>query len=289
MGRKPTVVDAGQELLSVRVNISRSLWALLEKASAKFSLKPEHGLQMLMTALDRHMADPSAKVDWLWPELRSVIEAERLAWIHDKRARLDEQEAAELNAMDLAVLERSERTKSGYTGVYANGKGFRAMVKMAKGPLIALKTHETAEAAAWERYLYCQEKRIPYGELAAEMDQHRSKFDNETKLKIFAINFRRHVISDPIPGVSDEDLALADQAHAEEQRMLVASEPSARSNAAVASEPIARSVGRSDNDPMTFLGVRRSQVQAAQADATKRGAMLGFEHGLPAELKFPDE
>ena len=74
--------------------------------------------------------------------------------------------------IDLAKLHKSNRTKSGYVGVYANGKGFRAMAKT-KGVENYIGTFESSEEAAWQRYLYYREHGLPYGELELEMERWR--------------------------------------------------------------------------------------------------------------------
>ena len=63
----------------------------------------------------------------------------------------------------LSKLEKSPRTKSGYAGVYANGKGFLAVYHG-----LTLGTYPTSERAALERKLHCERNRLPYGEIEAE-------------------------------------------------------------------------------------------------------------------------
>jgi len=55
--------------------------------------------------------------------------------------------------IDPTKLVRSNRTNSGFVGVYANGNGFRAMAKI-NGRMGVVGTFPTGELAAWARYLY---------------------------------------------------------------------------------------------------------------------------------------
>lgn len=79
-------------------------------------------------------------------------------------------------AFDLSKVHKSTRTKSGFVGVYANGKGFRATGKA--GPNNpgekSLGTYPTAEEAAWRRYCYYKQSKLPYGELEVEMQRWRN-------------------------------------------------------------------------------------------------------------------
>lgn len=78
--------------------------------------------------------------------------------------------------IDYAKLHTSARAKSGYAGVYANGKGFRAMAKTADG-LQYIGTFKTADEAAWKRYQHYIANELPYGELEIEMDRWRNPQD----------------------------------------------------------------------------------------------------------------
>lgn len=76
--------------------------------------------------------------------------------------------------IDFDKLHRSAKTKSGFVGVYANGKGFRAMAKV-EGIESYVGTFQTAEEAAWRRFLYYKENKIPYGELEVDIAAWRAR------------------------------------------------------------------------------------------------------------------
>lgn len=82
-------------------------------------------------------------------------------------------------AINLAKLHRSTKTKAGFMGVYANGKGFRAMARH-QGVEKYIGTFDSAEEAAWKRYLYYQEHKLPYGELEVEIAHWRAQGDQGT-------------------------------------------------------------------------------------------------------------
>jgi len=84
-------------------------------------------------------------------------------------------------AIDLERLHQSHRTKSGFVGVYANGKGFRAMAKTGPNSPAqrSIGTFQTAEEAAWRRYLYYRQHGLGYGELEIEMEKFRKGVPGE--------------------------------------------------------------------------------------------------------------
>lgn len=77
-----------------------------------------------------------------------------------------------LPPVDVSKLARSTRTKSGFVGVYANGKGFRAMARDENDANIqkSIGTFASAEQAAWARYLHYTKHKLPYGEVEALLE-----------------------------------------------------------------------------------------------------------------------
>ena len=100
-------------------------------------------------------------LNWLLVKLEAMIESgdiAQLGWEFDQAFRLM---GADVPGMDLALLHRNPKTKSGFVGVYANGKGYRAMASDGHN----LGTFPTSERAAWERYLYCRKHGLAHGPL----------------------------------------------------------------------------------------------------------------------------
>jgi len=74
--------------------------------------------------------------------------------------------------IDTSLLHRSSRLKSGYVGVYANGKGFRADGTHPSGKGVQyIGTFQTPEAAAWARYIHHKQHNLPYGDTAEAIEQ----------------------------------------------------------------------------------------------------------------------
>jgi hypothetical protein len=78
----------------------------------------------------------------------------------------------EAKPINLSLLHRSTKTKSGFVGVYANGKGFRAMVTSGES-MHSIGTFPSAEEAAWRRREHYLSNGLPYGELEIEMERWR--------------------------------------------------------------------------------------------------------------------
>jgi hypothetical protein len=79
------------------------------------------------------------------------------------------------STIDLTKLHRSTKTKSGFTGVYANGSGFRSAARQSDGSVVHLGTYDTAEEASWVRYLYYQKHDLPYGTWEEAIEERRAR------------------------------------------------------------------------------------------------------------------
>jgi hypothetical protein len=76
--------------------------------------------------------------------------------------------------IDFSKLHASARTKSGFVGVYLNGKGFRAMGRDPRTRQERyLGSFDSAPEAAWARYLHYQEHKLPYGPLEEAITEAR--------------------------------------------------------------------------------------------------------------------
>lgn len=73
------------------------------------------------------------------------------------------------DGFDFSRLHRSTKTKSGFAGVYANGRGFRAAGR--NGEHIA--QCDTAEEAAYRRLMYYRQRGLPYGPMEDAIDNLR--------------------------------------------------------------------------------------------------------------------
>ena len=121
-------------------------------------------------------------LDWFLVRVEAMIESgdiAKLGFEFDRAYRLMETDAP---GMDLTLLHRSEKTKSGFVGVYANGKGYRAMGPDGHN----LGTFPTSEKAAWERYLYCRKHALTYGPLEEWLVKAEREMHNDIRYALEA-------------------------------------------------------------------------------------------------------
>lgn len=161
--RVKTQIDANGDAW-IKACIKRPLWLLATERARQLDLPPEVGLAML---LERCVTLAlSGQLAWAgeeWIMAYKAIHAEHFGALQSGPP------------IDFNVLHKSTKTKSGFTGVYANGKGFRAMVTKGEGQGEKyLGTFETAEEAAHHRYLYYKENKLPYGEMEVDMARWRA-------------------------------------------------------------------------------------------------------------------
>jgi hypothetical protein len=186
-----------------RVEISERLWEMIEEVAVIMRATPKWCLQTMVDRIE-HLA-VSGQIDPLGFEFAQAVK--RL----NSRGRMFEELVP---AADLSRLHRSDKAKSGFVGVYSNGKGFRAEGKDHKtGLLITIGTFPTAESAAHARYQHYQRAGMPYGRLEELMEQYRKR---EESLRAMSDERLKHEViwseaansKRPIEGLSDEDRAL---------------------------------------------------------------------------------
>jgi len=145
------------------------------KPEVRVVLPPE--LREFLAKVGEFMkTDQRWALDWLLVRVAAMIESgdiAKLGFEFDGAYRLMETDVPDGwhgMRMDLTLLHRSEKTKSGFVGVYANGKGYRAMAPDGHN----LGTFSTSERAAWARYLYCRKHALAYGkpEQDAQSEEH---------------------------------------------------------------------------------------------------------------------
>lgn len=179
--------DTSSEFLVKRVRIPRRLVELLDRVSEVVDATPKWCLNMLMMKVD-HIAHTQ-------PELLG-FEYERAS---ESRAQIN-----------VNVLHRSERTKSGYVGVYVNGKGFTAMGKFnaRSTEQKSLGTFPTAAQAAEARRQHYLKNGIPYGALAERIETFNGSdvwrgASDELKRRQAIYELAKE--GTPVEGLSDED------------------------------------------------------------------------------------
>ena len=108
--------------------------------------------------------------------VESLIESGLTSWLGTDWQRIHERQKLKTRGLppaiakvDLTKLHRSDRTKSGYVGVYANGSGFRATGRQGE----YLGTFKSAEEAALLRRKHYIVNGLPYGEMETSIDEMR--------------------------------------------------------------------------------------------------------------------
>lgn len=113
--------------------------------------------------------------------------------------------------IDASVLHRTDRTKSGYVGVYSNGKGFSAQGRGSKGERsVHLGTFQSAEEAAWARRAHYLRHGFTYGKLAEMAEQYEKRPDRvrdlpEASVKALLIS-ESALVNEPIDGLTEEEM-----------------------------------------------------------------------------------
>lgn len=160
MGRQPRIDEHSDGSVSLRVDVGSHTWRLVKLHADRLGITAPQALHILMLYVE------------------SLIRADQFAWLSidwqdTQRTHRDQHGGLppSLSGIDLAMLHRSERTKSGFVGVYANGAGFRATGRRSA----YLGTYTTAEEAAARRYLHYKQHGLPYGELEIAIDELRKQ------------------------------------------------------------------------------------------------------------------
>lgn len=166
MPRIPRLVPLSDGKISVRVDIPASIAKVCEQFAQDIGIPTEAAIRMLLKQISHSFDEGDAM--FLSKDFQAALRV-----VREKHFGVINESAP---LVDLSKVHRSARTKSGFVGVYANGKGFRAMGKTALNnpALKSLGTYPTAEEAAWRRFLYYREHNLPYGALEEEMERWRS-------------------------------------------------------------------------------------------------------------------
>lgn len=176
MGRKPKIsYESGPDtdnpeaasFAIIKTRIPIEFWNVLEALGTRYGISTA---AMLRVSMDRiRTATLIGALDLFGHDF--CEEAKKL-----HRSGLAQIASPDLG-IDLDKLHREERTKSGFYGVYVNGKGFRCVGADPKDPrsTIHLGTYESAEAAAWIRYQHHKKHNLPYGEWEIELKAERAR------------------------------------------------------------------------------------------------------------------
>jgi hypothetical protein len=178
MARRPATFRDEHGRYHAKITLSPELWALLnavgQQAARTFGSlirinSDDQASQIGLAMLMRHVDDLLVGGDADWLPDRAFAKA--IATL--KGGNFGAIPSTATSAIDLDVLHKNPKLKSGYEGVYANGQGFRAMGRDISGKTIVIGTYQSPEEAAHRRYMYHRANNLAYGELAAEMERWR--------------------------------------------------------------------------------------------------------------------
>lgn len=148
------------------MHVPKAIWETASAYALQIDIPTDKALTIILRTFAGLIA--AGDTEFLGPQLHEAAKRARA----DNFGLLDD-----TPKIDLEKLHRNDKNKSGYHGVYANGKGFRAMGRTKTSSVqVYLGQFETAEAAAWHRYLHYKREGLPYGALELEVTRYRSEF-----------------------------------------------------------------------------------------------------------------
>jgi len=155
MGRRSRVETETDGSTTLRVTLQPYTWRLITRYAARLKITGEDATRIFLEQLEANLSEGSAA--WLSTDWQRLL-----------RSALDEL-PPELTGVDITKLHRSDKTKSGFVGIYANGAGFRATGRRGE----YLGTFKTAELAAHHRWQHYKRNKLPYGEMEIAIDEAR--------------------------------------------------------------------------------------------------------------------
>lgn len=189
--------------VTVKVSLPRPIYQLLSRMAKTIGISDRAATRMFLGQISALLE--TGQGGFLGPQ-----------WGRELKA-LREDNFGAINAgppIDLLLLHRSTKTRSGFVGVYMNGSGFRAMARI-KGSEIYVGQFDSAEEAAWKRRLYYKEHRLPYGELEIDIAAWRARGEKGTdeELARLILEYSKtvntsHVYEDPYSDVTERDGAV---------------------------------------------------------------------------------
>lgn len=190
----------------IRIKVPAKLWGLLEEVAKLMGVSTKTCLALLFQDLE-HLVE-TEQIGALG--YRYTQAARQLQEQHER-----EEERVRVTDPDLTRLHRSDKTKSGFVGVYSNGKGYRAEGRdpVSRKGTVTLGTFPDAEAAALARLKHYKHYELAYGQLEELMATYREREHNlrdmsDERVKHEVIWSEANIIKRPIEGLTDAERAL---------------------------------------------------------------------------------
>ena len=163
------IKDNGDQTVTVRTVIPASLWSVVRELAVQWRIKDLQALDIVMQLFAKLVEESNGRV------LGSFFQTAYESLLAKDAMPLDG-----LPSIDVSKLHRSHKTKSGFVGVYVNGKGFRAMARSGvDSTQKSIGTFQTAERAAWARYLHYKKLKLAYGQAEVELESSQSQYWRE--------------------------------------------------------------------------------------------------------------
>lgn len=156
---KPTSREGGS--VELRVTVPPMLWGIALEVSELVKIEPEKAFALLVDQINLSALKGDVKFLGGFAHHAQVVLNKRIDQFDDGTP-----------TIEYDKLHKSDRTKSGFVGVYQNGQGFRAHADGDHGQK-TIGTFPTAAEAAWRRYLYYKKHRLPYGHFEAMLEKCR--------------------------------------------------------------------------------------------------------------------
>lgn len=205
--RRRTIINS-TNAIRVRVSINQMVWRVAEEYSSgvmNSRISPAEAFELMVEELGEWLLKPTEP-----PAFMSSLFQKALTTARGKAI------ASVVDPIDDSQLHRSIRCKSGFVGVYANGKGYRAEISDEQGSK-TLGTFQSAREAAWARRTYYIDNKKSYGALEQAIqevllegystDMGPLSTATPEYIKHFTI-YTRALEHKPIPGLSAQDRAL---------------------------------------------------------------------------------
>lgn len=149
-------------VVRVWVEVPPVIWALAGQMASEWEVPQLNALRIILKQVAIVVEDTNANVlgSMFKPAYATLLARDAIP-------------SEGMPPIDVGKLHRSNKTKSGFVGVYANGQGFRSMAKVVGEGRVqkSIGTFRTAEQAAWARYLHYKKHKLAYGELEEIADQ----------------------------------------------------------------------------------------------------------------------
>jgi hypothetical protein len=144
--------------VAIKSIIPTTIWRLIERYAELLGVVPAQAYKIFLDRIALLIEEGDPKFfDFLGLDIKSTINSltGEEKFVPDNSPKID-----------ISLLEQDVKIKSGFTGVYPNGKSFRATAPKSKSDksVITIATCPTPEMAAWKRYLHFKKEGLKYGD-----------------------------------------------------------------------------------------------------------------------------